>query len=84
MQCRMHPVYLLETVALAFAGAPAGAILGAAAQMALPHLAAGLVHVTVVPPQSWQSLKLEMPRAPRISHHGGSVRPLTMALFRPS
>lgn len=42
-------VYLLETGALGFAGAAVGAVLGVAAQMTLPHVAAGVVPVTVTP-----------------------------------
>lgn len=42
-------VYLLETGVLGLAGAAIGAVLGVAAQMALPHVAAGVVPVTVVP-----------------------------------
>ncbi|MGH7649881.1 MAG: ABC transporter permease, partial [Gemmatimonadaceae bacterium] len=42
-------VYLLETGALGLAGAGVGAVLGVAAQMALPHVAAGVVPVTVTP-----------------------------------
>ncbi|HKV51028.1 MAG TPA: FtsX-like permease family protein [Gemmatimonadaceae bacterium] len=42
-------VYLLETGALGFAGALAGAALGVIAQMALPKVAGGIVPVTVTP-----------------------------------